>query len=418
MMAAAGYVVVALALISAALAVFGGVRRRIFEGRHLRERTRRFEEESRLRLAAARSEHDRVKLSWPGMRKFVVMRTEHEADSVRSIYLKPHDGRPLPPYEPGQYLTFSLRMPGRTKPVVRCYSLSDAPGNQDWYRITVKKLGPSPGQPASPPGLASSWLHDRVKEGDILDVQAPRGSFCLDQSRRMPVVLLGGGIGLTPLLSMLNAICASTLPRETWFFYGVTHRGAHPMREQMERIRRDFALVNVVVCYSHPTSRCVAGRDYDHEGFVSVELMKRLLPSNNYDYYVCGPPPMMQTITRDLRDWGVPDHKVHFEAFGPSAVKGQRTGAARADGDKVVDVVFARSGKTCKWKAEDGSLLELAEMNGVPVESGCRVGNCGTCLIAVKKGKVSYQVTPGVGVEDESCLLCIAEPAEAVVLDA
>lgn len=418
MIAAAGWMVVVLALTSAGLAVFGGLRRRILESRHLRERERLFEEEARLRLAAAEVEHDARESGWSGLRKFEVMRTETEADQVRSFYLKPHDGKPLPPYEPGQYLTFSLRLPGQPKPVVRCYSLSDAPGDRSRYRVTIKKIGPSPDRPDATSGLVSSWFHDHVKVGDILDVYAPRGNFHLDRQSGMPVVLIAGGIGLTPLVSMLNAICVSGVARETWFFYGLRHRQEHAMYEDLDRIRRDFDHVNVVVCYSRPSERCVAGRDYDHRGFVDVDLLKRRLPSNNYDYYVCGPPPMMQAITKGLRGWGVPEERVHFEAFGPASVKGRTPAATEAGVGGTIDVSFSRSGKKCAWKDADGSLLDFAEANGVQIESGCRAGNCGTCVTAVKEGRISYLANPGATVEDGVCLTCIAVPGESLVLDA
>ena len=117
---AAGYVVVAFALASAGVLFFGGLWHRIVASRHLRERAGLFEEEMRVRLGLARVEYDRGRLGWSGQRKFEVVRVEPEADQVRSFYLKPHDRRPLPPYEPGQYLTFNLRIPGESKPVVRC----------------------------------------------------------------------------------------------------------------------------------------------------------------------------------------------------------------------------------------------------------------------------------------------------------
>lgn len=417
MITAAGYVIILLALTSAGLAVFGGLRRRTFEGRHLRERARLFEEEVRLRLDVMKARHDREKAGWSGLRKLEVVRTESEADRIRSFYLKPHDDKPLPLCLPGQYLTFSLRIPGQSKPVVRCYSLSDVPDARGWYRVTIKRLGSPPDRPAASPGLVSSYFHDRVQVGDILDVYAPRGNFHLDPRSRTPVVLIGGGIGLTPLVSMLNAICSSGTPRETWFFYGVRNRGEHAMHEHLDRIRQDFEHVHIVVCYSRPTDQCIAGRDYDHRGFVDIDLLKRRLASNNYDFYICGPPPMMQAITTGLREWGVPDDNVHFEAFGPATVKGH-SAAADTDAEKAVEVRFARSNKQCTWKSTDGSLLDLAEANGVPIESGCRAGNCGTCNTALKDGKVSYLTSPGAAVEAGACLTCIAVPSEPLVLDA
>lgn len=416
---AAGYVVVAFALASAGVLFFGGLWHRIVASRHLRERAGLFEEEMRVRLGLARVEYDRGRLGWSGQRKFEVVRVEPEADQVRSFYLKPHDRRPLPPYEPGQYLTFNLRIPGESKPVVRCYSLSDAPGDPSCYRVTIKKIVPPPDRPELSPGLASSYFHDRIEKGAILDVYSPHGHFTLDQNSGMPVVLIGGGVGLTPVLSMLNAICASGLPRETWFFYGVRHRGEHVMYDHLDRIHREFEHVNAVVCYSRPTGECVAGRDYHHHGIVDIDLLKRRLPSNNYDFYICGPPPMMRSLSEALREWGVPDDRVHMEAFGAATVKAMGRGDAGAEDEgKEMEVSFALSGKKCVWKSASGSLLDLAEANGVSIDSGCRAGNCGTCLVALKEGTVSYLTTPGIDLEEGTCLACAAVPAEPLVLNA
>jgi ferredoxin len=176
------------------------------------------------------------------------------------------------------------------------------------------------------------------------------------------------------------------------------------------------------VCYSQPLEHEVPGRDYQHHGRVTVELMKRLLPSNNYDYFLCGPGAFMESITEDLRRWGVPDEWVHFEAFGPASVKR----AAKPEAKVGVtfppmgglEVAFARSGRTATWKGSGRSVLELAEEVGVKIDAGCRAGNCGSCLVAIKSGSVEYISGHGADVEQGSCLACICRPSTALVLDA
>src|SRR5688572_19904113 len=172
-------------------------------------------------------EVEQTRLVWNGYRKFAVAKKARECEDVCALYLKPHDGKALPPFKPGQYLTFQLDIPGRDKPLIRCYSLSDSPHHSGYYRVTIKKEKCPANRPELPPGAASSYFADTVKEGDILNVKAPAGHFCLEMSRTNPIVLIAGGVGVTPLLCMAQALAASGSKRETWFFYGVRNGQEH-----------------------------------------------------------------------------------------------------------------------------------------------------------------------------------------------
>jgi len=378
-------------------------------------------QEIRLTAENARLAKEKAAASWVGVRKYRVEHKEDEGGGICSFYLVPHDGKPNPPFEPGQYLTFHLRIPDQEKQIVRCYSLSDGPAAAERYRVSVKRLAPPPGNPEAPPGLVSNYFHDHVNEGDILDVKSPSGKFFLDQTRHSPVVLIGGGVGLTPVLSMLNAIAASGSTRETWFFYGVRNGDDHVMRDHLECVASDHENVRLHVCYSDPRDGIDRpGDDYHHGERVSVELFKRLLPSNNYDFYVCGPPPMMESIVHDLSSWGVPDDHVHFETFGPASVKKTKSAPpASTTADKApATVTFSKSGKSIPWSDQHEAILELAEANGVVMDSGCRAGNCGSCLTAVKAGRVRYLEEPGAQPDEGTCLTCISVPDGDIVLEA
>jgi hypothetical protein len=415
----AGAAILVAGLLQALLLVASSARRIGFEG----DQRRLSLDLLRERVSAATAERRRVQLTseatWNGVRKFEIRRKIMEGGDICSFYLAPHDGKKLAPFHPGQYLTFQLRIPGQSKQTVRCYSLSDC-FREDHYRVSIKKCLPPRDKPDAPPGLSSCYFHDALNEGDILDVKAPGGHFFLDLTKQTPVVLIGGGIGLTPVLSMLNAIVESGSTRETWFFYGVRNGREHVMREHLERLEREHENVRLRVCYSNPADGEEQGKDYHHAERVSVELLKRLLPSSNYEYYICGPGPMMTSLTEGLRDWGVPTDHVHFEAFGPASVKKQPTPAQ--DGKDVskstINVTFARSGKTICWTPTSGSLLDFAEASGVAIDSGCRAGNCGTCLVAVKSGEVTYVNEPGEKPEPGTCLTCISAPAGDLEIDA
>ena len=318
-----------------------------------------------------------TELSWVGQRKFEVQRKVFESEdrSICSFYLLPHDGRLLPAFRPGQFLTFRLNEAsagaggnGTRKPVVRCYSLSDCP-RPELYRVSIKRIPPPRSDPTLPPGVASGFFHDQVQEGDILDIRAPSGGFFLDESHEHPVVLIGGGVGVTPLVSMLNAIVEGESKRETWFFYGVRSSREQIAKEHLATISREHDNVQVHVCHSAPLDSDVLGKDYDHAERVTVDLLKRLLPSNNYEFYICGPPSMMQAIFEDLREWGVAKADIKFEAFGPATVK--KVGAKPSGEVSAVaasTVTFSRSGKSCQWSDEGMALLDMAEVNGVVMD--------------------------------------------------
>lgn len=416
-----GAIILLAALIQAAVATMGMLRRSAAAN----EQQARAVEVLRFRASAAqrevRNREERTQHGWDGIRKFEIANKVPEADGVHSFYLVPHDGKPLPPFNPGQFLTFSLRMPGAAKPVIRCYSLSDSPGKPH-YRVSIKKVPPPRDKPDLPSGLSSTYFNDQLAAGDILDVKAPGGQFFLDETSPKPVVLIGGGIGITPVLSMLNTICESGSRRETWFFLGVRNSNEHVQKDYLERLAAEHLNVNLHICYSDPLGGDEHNVDYQHEGRVSVDLFKQVLPSNNYEFYICGPPPMMNSLTEALDEWGVPEADVNFEAFGPASVK--KAPAAPKDGDATAakaptaTVTFARSQKTVAWDGSHESLLDLAEANDIAMDCGCRAGNCGTCITALKSGDVSYLNEPGSPPENGSCLTCISVPKGDVTLDA
>ena len=351
--------------------------------------------------------------AWDGLRKFRVKWKTREANGCHSFYLVPHDGKPLPPYRPGQFLTLSVKMKGADRPLVRCYSLSDSP-RQDYYRISVKKVT-SP-VPNSPDGRVSSFLNDHVNEGDIVDVKAPSGAFYLDTESDRPVVFLAGGIGVTPVLSMLNYLVDTQPNRPAYFFMGARNSDEHPFREHLSRVASEHTNVTLHTRYSAPLSTDAA---HDSIGRVDVPLLKSVLPTLRLQYYLCGPPAFLKSLTDGLLAEGVPKSMIQSEAFGAASVKRKTpfgaNGAAASNQTKCL-VQFARSDKQIPWDSQCDTLLELAEANGIAIDSGCRAGNCGTCVTAIKSGSVSHQAD--VSADEGTCLPCVAVPDGTVVLDA
>jgi ferredoxin-NADP reductase len=414
-----GVVLAGALLLQTGIEILRGLLRAFYDRRQQRatmERLRLQVQEARLRQKDA----EKASLVWNGCRKFSVVKKTAECDDVFAFYLKPHDGKPIPAFKPGQYLTFQLDLPGRDKPLVRCYSLSDSPHRSDYYRVTIKKEKAPPDRPELPPGAASSFFSDIIKEGDILNVKAPTGHFFLDMAKSNPVVLIAGGVGVTPMLSMANAIAASGSKREAWFFFGVRNEAEHIHKAELEKLAAENENIHVHVCYSRPGAKAQKGRDYQHEGRVSIELLKQLLPSSNFEYYLCGNGAFMKSITDGLELWGVPEKDIYFEAFGPATVKKKATPATALEvmQQSKLQVTFARSGKTLSWAPSAANLLEFAQAQGVRIDSGCCAGSCGSCLVAIKSGDVDYLKPPDTEPEKGTCLTCICRPKGDLVLDA
>jgi ferredoxin-NADP reductase len=353
--------------------------------------------------------------AWTGFRPFILRQKLRESEDVASFHLVPEDGQPLPPYLPGQFLTVRLAIPGVERPVVRSYSLSDV-ARSDHYRLTIRRIGSRRREPEVKAGLASSHMHDRLAVGDRIEAKAPAGMFTIDVSQKdQPVVFIGGGIGITPLLSMLNSIAAAAAPREAWLLFAVRDDVDYIMRTQLETLARTHANIRLRAFYSR-APRAVDSADIQ-VGHIDLDALKRLLPSNAYDFYVCGPAAMMESVTRDLQAWGVPTDRVHTEAFGPATVK-QAVHRPTAQPDCGFDVTFERSGVTAQWSSCESPLLELAEEHAVAITFGCRAGSCGTCVTRLLSGSVRYLRQPNAPLEAGEILPCIAVPTEPLSLDA
>lgn len=414
------FLVLLVALGALGLAAMAGLRRYFYQQDIYSWSLESFEEQL-MTARVRRVDRERESTSWAGLRKFRIAKKVDEGGDINSFYLEPHDGKPIPSFRPGQYLTFSLKIPEESRPVVRCYSLSDSP-RPDCFRVSIKRIPSPPDNPDAPPGKGSSFFHDHLEQDSLVDVKSPGGDFFLDLAENRPVVLIGGGVGLTPVLSMVNALAERDFDREVHLFYGVRNAEEHIMKEHLDDLARRFPEeLHVHVCYSGvPEEELPADPNVRyHAEFVSVDLFKRELPSSNFAYYICGPPPMMNSVTHDLREWGVPDSDVHFESFGAASVK--RTPKAEevaAGAGESLIVTFAQSNKEVHWDPEAGSLLDFAEENDIVMDSGCRAGSCGSCVTAIKSGDIEYLAEPGDQPDSGTCLTCISVPKTNVVLDA
>jgi ferredoxin-NADP reductase/MOSC domain-containing protein YiiM len=351
--------------------------------------------------------------AWPGFRQMRVGNIHKESDSVTSFILSPLDGQPLPVCQPGQFVVLRLGVDPGKPPVLRSYSLSDLPAG-DHFRISVK---------SELNGIGSSFLCNRARQGDLLDVSAPRGSFTL-RSSQSPVVLLSAGVGATPVMSMLHSLAAERSQREIWWIYGARNSTDHPFEEESRALLKQLSRGREYIVYSRPAATDQVGADFDAPGHIDAALVEKLGVSRNSDFYLCGPSSFMQNMRDGLRNWGVPAENVHTEIFG--SLEAITPGMAQlvhtphlpqGTPGSGPPVSFARSGITTAWDPKFASLLELAEACDIPVRWSCRIGVCHTCMTGVIDGSIIYNPEPLERPAAGNVLVCCSQPNASVTLD-
>ncbi|GIP32324.1 NO-inducible flavohemoprotein [Paenibacillus sp. J2TS4] len=250
---------------------------------------------------------------WEGFRVFKVVKKVKESDVITSFYMEPADSGDLASYEPGQYVSIKLDIPGQKNTHIRQYSLSDRP-DTGYYRISVKR---EDGRGGQPDGIVSTYLHHSVQEGDLLPLSAPAGHFTLDNDSSRPIVLISGGVGLTPMIAMLNSLAKAPNGRQVTFIHAAINSQTHAMKEYVARLAEENEWLHSYVCYSQPTPEDRAHQSYDKDGFVDLNWLQQILPDPDRDFYLCGPVPMLRMVYRALADWGIAAEQIHYECFGP-----------------------------------------------------------------------------------------------------
>lgn len=347
--------------------------------------------------AAARLEATRLAQTW---RPYRVVQIVDESRVIRSFHLQPADGHALPSFEAGQHLPIRLSATG----ALRNYTISSAPGEAA-FRLSIKREG-----------QVSTHLHDRLCVGDLIEALGPRGQFTLDATARRPAVLIGAGVGITPMISFLRHIVTE----------GFRHRRTrltHVIQVAHDAEVRAFAGEwEALSARANGAVRVHAvlsdGGEGSLKGPLTIDLLKSLLPFDDHEFFLCGPGGFMQGIYDGLRELGVRDERIRAETFGPAALKRQTHGGASSAAParpaaQQATVHFVRSDETAVWTPDRGSLLAFAEGKGLSPPFSCRAGNCGACVTRIKSGEVSYASPPAWRAGADEAVLCCAVPAES-----
>ncbi len=346
---------------------------------------------------------------------FRVDRIEQESDNIRSFYLVPEGNEKIHCHTAGQFLPIAIQPQGSDATIYRTYTISNAPNGQ-YYRLTIKQEPPA--QPDLPPGQSSGYFHEQVSLGTTIRALSPRGKFTLDKSSSRPIVLISGGVGITPMISMLEQLAGNSdgcgCNRQVWFIHGARHSRQHAFAGAVRQQAEHWPCLKVHYRYSRPLPEDVAGIDYDSRGHVDVELLKTLLPLDDYDYYLCGPQAFIESMYHGIRSLNIADERIHYEFFGSAtalskAAENKTTPVAEDRGPVAVE--FARSGIETMWDPSRGSLLELAESEGLQPLYSCRSGICQSCSTAIVSGDVDYTEAPVVEPAQGEVLVCCSVPS-------
>jgi ferredoxin-NADP reductase len=336
-----------------------------------------------------------------------------ETSSVKTYRLQDPQGGPIPfTFLPGQFMTYSAEIDGKV--VRRSYTIASSAAQTAYVETTIKR---------EDGGIFSAHMHANIKEGDLLDVMGPSGAFTFTGKEAESVVLIGGGVGITPLMAAIRYLFDTAWPGQIYLVYGSQTTEQFIFRDELEYLQRRMNNLHVAATMTRAAGTSWMGS----EGQITADFLQRSVPElAKRRVHLCGPPGMMEALKRTLLEIGVPPDQVKTEAFGPalgavpppgrtiieSPVPKNAEGGAMI-GPATASIRFAKSGKLAPLPP-DRSVLEVAESIGVPIDYSCRAGTCGICKTRLLEGKVTMEVQDALTEEDKANGLILACQAKSI----
>lgn len=327
-----------------------------------------------------------------------------ETPAIKTFRLVNPAGGAIPfSFVPGQFLTLAVALAGTT--IKRSYTISSSAAQRDCLEITVKR---------EDQGVVSRYLHDRIAPGDLLQISAPQGRFTFSGTEAESIVLIGAGVGITPLMSIIRSLTDRGWNRDIFLLFACRTSEDFVFRDELERLQRRHANLHVVATMTRSDGTVWMGP----KGRLTKELVAQSVPDiATRRVHVCGPPPMMDATRAMLLELGVRGDQIRTEAFGPAEKKETRRSAVQAamveaPPETTPVVSFSISGKAAPLPA-DTSVLEAAEHVGVSIDNSCRAGTCGLCKVKLLRGAVTMAVEDALSPEDKSGGIILACQAKA-----
>lgn len=350
---------------------------------------------------------------WSGQMK--VIQIVRETPTVQTFRLADPGSDRLPfDFLPGQFLQVEVT-PQPEKTARRSYTIASSPTQRAYVELTVKR---------EEQGAVSRYLHDTLAVGDLLKVTGPFGEFTFTGTDAESIVLIAGGVGITPMMSVLRYLTDIAWPGQIFFLYGARSTEEFVFRDELERLERRFANLHVMAAMQRSAGTVWLGP----EGPITQDILRSAVPDiAKRRVHLCGPPGMMAAMREQLAALGVPEAQLHTEAFGPASLptdaaeievkEAPALAAAKRTGSKPTvaptTVTFSISGISAPLPANE-TVLEAAEEAGVEIPYACRVGECGVCVTKLLSGEVTMDVETGLAPEDRQkgyILACQAKSA-------
>lgn len=349
---------------------------------------------------------------WKG--KLKICAIYRETPSVKTFRLQDRDGGAIPfAFLPGQFLTYSAEIDGKT--VRRSYTIASSAAQTAYVETTIKR---------EDGGVFSDYMHDKVQEGDVIDVMAPSGGFTFTGKEADSVVLIGGGVGITPLMAAVRYLSDIAWPGQIHLVYGALTTEHFIFRDELGYLQRRMNNLHVAATMERAAGTSWMGA----EGQITADFLKRSVPDlAKRRVHLCGPPGMMEALRKTLGELGVPPEQIKMEAFGPARgavpppgmtivetrAPGGGAGGAAAIGPATASIRFAKSDKIAPLPP-DKSVLEAAESIGVPIDFSCRAGICGVCKTHLLEGSVTMEVQDALTEDDKARSMILACQAKSI----
>lgn len=355
---------------------------------------------------------------WKG--ELLVANIRQETHDVKTFRFVATTGGEIPfVHFPGQYMTLTLPIDGEI--VRRSYTIASASTQRGYVELSIKR---------NPQGQVSRYMHDRIKVGDKIQIGAPAGKFYFDHPTAKGVVLIAGGVGITPLMSILRTLTDRVWGGNIYFINAVKSRDDLIFAQELSMLVERFENLRVLTCYSQdnsiPKNMKSNERALDKQGYLDAASLSAFLPElSALPVFLCGPLPMMQAVREVLVTLGVPNTDILTEEFASPKASSSETADSIADvaNSKMLPlgntatVSFAKSGQTTEIDATN-TILEAAEQAGVSLPFECRSGICGQCKVKCISGKVHMSSRDAITKLEESqgyILACQSHPIDETI---